>query len=641
MGKEFKSVAPNVTSIDLLPESLKKVREYAGAELGSMLGDMFNSADDALFELADKATTNAGQAVYFDSMREVRIKRSAIEKKFLRTLHEGFRNLYLPEDKVPTDMLDSNSESPSLSLVPDDDLEESVAIRGMVTRASTNHERALTMLVNRIAHLVSSKPINEVNNLLGPFKICHAFQGACDELEIDIRAKLVVFKLFERHVLAGIDKLYDAANKSLKDMGVLPSLKASDTVDKRRSQAPSPLPGGGPATPDMPPASGDAVRQEEVFGFLRELLDDSRDRVVAPAAASVPVVDNGPALSHSDLLHLLSTIQVQSKPSPNTADFSAQPLDVRQSLFNLVNQSPQPQAIGRVDDDAINLVSMLFEFILDDHQLPTPMKALLARLQIPMLKVAVLDKSFFSRGGHSARRLLNELATAAIGWNETQATDRDPLYKKIASVVERILNDFDADISIFDELLQEFTSFVATESRRAALIEQRTRDAEEGLGKSQQARAVVGYTLNEKAVGKTLPRVVVDILRDCWSNYMFLLHVKDGTNTPAWEEAVQTAEDLIWSVQVEPGGGERGQLLKMIPSLLQRLRVGFGTVSYSKTKMRTQLKELEAIHLHCLRSEAEHTPQEPGAASAGADASGAMTGVMESSGASGRGITRG
>ena len=139
--------------------------------------------------------------------------------------------------------------------------------------------------------------------------------------------------------------------------------------------------------------------------------------MVPATAASVPVVDDGPMLSNDDLLNLLSTIQVQSQPASNRADLPSQPLDVRQSLFNLVNQNPQPQGIGRIDDDAINLVSMLFEFILDDRQLPTPMKALLARLQIPMLKVVVLDKSFFSRGGHSARRLLNELATAAIGWN--------------------------------------------------------------------------------------------------------------------------------------------------------------------------------------------------------------------------------
>ncbi len=626
MGNEFKAAAPNVTPIDLFPQALKKVREQARGAFGSMLGEMFDNADDALFELADKATTNDGQAVYFDAMREVRIKRPDIEQKFLKTLHNGFRNLYLPNDKLPEELLHSAHENTSLSLVPDDDLEESVAVRGMVTKASTHHEHALSLLVKRIEHLVRAKPINRFNNPIGPIRVCQAFQDACEELEIDIRPKLVVFKLFERHVLTEAGTLYDMANKSLKDMGVLPLLKADDKVSNRNLQPSSPVPGANAEDDSAPLQGADSqqgpIQKEEIFNFLRELLDDSRDQVVPATAASVPVVDDGPMLSNADLLNLLSTIQVQSQPAPNRADLPSQPLDVRQSLFNLVNQNPQPQGIGRIDDDAINLVSMLFEFILDDRQLPTPMKALLARLQIPMLKVVVLDKSFFSRGGHSARRLLNELATAAIGWNEALPTDRDPLYKKIASVVDRILHDFDSDISIFDDLLEEFTSFVSTESRRAELIEQRTRAAEEGLGKSQQARAVVGYTLNEKAVGKRLPRVVVDILRDCWSNYMFLIHVKEGINSPAWEQALQTVEDLIWSVEITPGGSERGQLLKVIPSLLQRLRVGFGSVSYSKVKMRTQLKELEVIHLRNLRSSPEEPADTPIAGDENAEASG-------------------
>jgi hypothetical protein len=66
----------------------------------------------------------------------------------------------------------------------------------------------------------------------------------------------------------------------------------------------------------------------------------------------------------------------------------------------------------------INLIAMVFECILEDRNVPDSLKALIARLQIPMLKVAVLDKSFFSRTSHPARRLLNEIAEAAMGWGD-------------------------------------------------------------------------------------------------------------------------------------------------------------------------------------------------------------------------------
>jgi|GEM_PF-2443179 len=81
----------NVTSIDLLPEPLKKVRSQATRQLISLLAGMFDNTGDALFELADKAINNADQIMYFDPMREVRIKREVMEGIFTRALQDNFK----------------------------------------------------------------------------------------------------------------------------------------------------------------------------------------------------------------------------------------------------------------------------------------------------------------------------------------------------------------------------------------------------------------------------------------------------------------------------------------------------------------------------------------------------------------------
>ncbi|HAB85132.1 MAG TPA: DUF1631 domain-containing protein, partial [Pseudomonas sp.] len=102
------------------------------------------------------------------------------------------------------------------------------------------------------------------------------------------------------------------------------------------------------------------------------------------------------------------------------------------SLLSRVSaKTGKSRVVGEIDDDVINLVSMLFEFILDDRTLPDSLKALIGRLQIPLLKVAVIDKTFFSRGSHPARRLLNEIASAAMGWGDQDEAQRDSLYQKI------------------------------------------------------------------------------------------------------------------------------------------------------------------------------------------------------------------
>lgn len=582
----------------------------ATTQLESLFGNMFDNADDALFELAHKTSSETDQTMYFDSMREVRIQRRGMEAQFAKKFQEGFRKLYLPEDEAAEEVGGEEPGLSGLSLMQDDELEEAVAVRGMVSKATNQNAESLAALTQRAAHLIPSKTVTDTNNPLGPQRLCEAFSYACNLLALDIRAKLVVYKLFERYVLGNIDELYDEANQLLIEKGVLPQIGGVRKIRKSSS-------GAGPKSPDQEKASKSSDKQSgsekddaELFDFLRGLLSDSG---ITGKGSGLPV-EQGPVLPRDDLVHMLSTIQHQNQDISNMVSMQAQQLDLRQALHNQIQQftaANQARSIGRVDDDVINLVSMLFEFILDDHNLSSPMKALLARLQIPLLKVAILDKSFFSRGGHPARKLLNELATAALGWSETADLSRDKLYLKISEVVGKVLNEFDDNVSLFQDLLDDFTEFVEVEKRRASLIERRTRDAEEGMGRTQQARALVGEILNSKAQGKNLPAVAVELLREGWSNYLFLIHVKDGVESSKWQDALQTVDDLIWSVQPAKDKERSGELLKLIPGLLQRLRKGLADASFSKARMRILFKDLETIHLECLRAPSQQ--QKPSA----------------------------
>lgn len=617
MGIESKSPRPmNVTVIDLLPGPLKKARAYATKLLSNMLVSMFDNTDDALFELADKAENNADQTMYFDSMREVRIKREAMEARFSRAIQDNFRLFYrgASAPELESKVASVEHDEGGFSLVQNDALEESVAIRGMISKAGNLFAEPLSQLTQRMDFLLPSSTVNDENNPLGPAQLSDAFVLACQELELDIRAKLVVFKLYEKFVLGDLQDVYDWSNESLIASGVMPEIKPSSagkSSSRKRSNY-SPQAGGSEKAVEAERSAtstndGFDDDQSEVFSLLRGLLASSGSQQQKPQPGQLPVVDSGPVLSHSDLVGMLSQVQQQSRPVDNLASLQPERIDVRQALYNLAGHASNdtPQAVGRVDDDSINLVSMLFEFILGDHNLPVPMKAVLGRLQIPMLKVALLDKTFFSLGAHPARKLLNELAKAALSWNEPADISRDALFNKVSSVVDRVLNEFDNDVGIFAPLLDEFGQFVGGERRKADLIEQRTRDAEEGLGKTQRARAEVGKLINDKAAGKRLPAAAVSIFREGWSNYLFLLFVKEGTDSEIWANGVQVVDDLIWSVSPDDSFGHRSALLKMIPSLLKRLREGMNAISFSKNRMRELFSELEGIHMACLRSKPE------------------------------------
>ena len=264
-------------------------------------------------------------------------------------------------------------------------------------------------------------------------------------------------------------------------------------------------------------------------------------------------------------------------------------------------KSGKSRVVGGMDEDVINLIAMLFEFILDDRVLPDSLKALIGRLQIPMLKVAVLDKSFFSRGSHPARRLLNEIASAALGWGSRDDYQRDVLYVRIEQIVQRLLNDFVDDPAIFAELLVEFLAFTSDERRRSELLEQRTRDAEEGRAKAEQARQRVQEVLNERLLGRTLPEVVVRLLQEAWSKVLLLTWLKQGEASTEWQAGLQTMDDLIWSVETQDPVDARLKLLELVPGLLKSLRDGLTSAAFDPFATSEFFSQLEGLHVQVLQ----------------------------------------
>ncbi len=596
-----------------LPAPVHRLQDKGRQLLLSLLRKLFDNADDALFELADKAGSNQDQNIYFDSMREVRIRRRRIEADFGVAIDRAFAQLS-SQGGTPAPEYGGDFALDNLSLVQNEELEQLVATDGMIAKATERNAEAIQHLTLRIDSLVPVK-VYPKNNPLGPDVVCRAFVDTAQVLSIDIKAKLVLFKLFDKFVVSNFGKLYQALNKSLIEQNILPSLQSQT---RRRP------PGPQPASPPYPqqayqqtgyqaPLPGMAQAPvagvgNEVLDTLRGLLADQRGQQPMAAAA-------GPVLGSGDLVALLSGIQSRQLTVGGGHGLIPQ-LQIRQLLEQLLQRNDSRAGnIGQADDDVINLVNMLFEFILDDRNLAEPMKALIARLQIPIIKVGVADKSFFSKGGHPARRLLNELATAALGWQD-DGRRQDPLYRKIESVVQRLLGEFDSDVDIFAEVLADFVSFVEKEKRRASILEQRTIDAEDGKAKAEVARSQVTRALSERTDGLALPPVMDKLLRDAWSNVLFLICLKQGTDSDEWRQGLQIVDDLIWSIDAPPSPENRKKMLRLVPDLLKRLRHGLESVSYNPFEMTQLFKQLEILHIAQLRASEPALETEPEAEAA-------------------------
>jgi hypothetical protein len=577
-----------------LPVLLLQVRDKAAQQLRHGLQELFDNADDTLFEMADRAQNNVDQNTFFEAMRDLRLKRKSIERAFLEQLFEAFAGLaqYEPPLSLPAATVDDPAQTT-------DDLEKAVALEAMVAKVLKRDGLVLGQLTARLSALLG-KHLDEQSNPMGPGRLCGYFMQAGRSLGVEIKVKLIILKLFERYVLSDADHLYVEANQLLIVTGVLPELlptparRATDRAVNRHSytaQASTPA-GAGPSTID------DSVH--EVFGALQALLFHVRGSVAPTLEASAETQP----ISTRDLLRLLSHLQ-QYVPAHSALD----DFDLRNQLEQLLTRvsvkSGKSRVVDVVDEDVINLIAMLFECILDDRNLPDSLKALIGRLQIPMLKVAVLDKSFFSRGNHPARRLLNEIATAAMGWEACDDGQRDSLYLRIEQVVQRLLNDFVDDPAIFSELLADFLVFATDERRRSELLEQRTRDAEEGRAKAELARRCVEQALNDALLGKVLPQVVVEFVEQAWSQVLLLSWLKHGEASMEWQAALNIMEELIWSVQRHSQPDAAMRLLALVPGLLKGLRDGLSSAAFDPFATSEFFSQLEALHLDLFEQQAE------------------------------------
>ena len=576
-----------------LPVVLLQVRDKAAQQLKDALQALFDNADDTLFEMADRAHNNSEQNNFFEAMRDLRLKRKSIERAFLDKFYESF--LALGQYKITEPVLPTAVPFEKLELVHNDELEKTVAVDAMVSKVMSRDSVALGQLTARLNELVP-QPITDEANPMGPAMLCGFFLQAGRSLGVGIKVKLIILKLFEKYVLANTEDLYGEANQLLIATGILPEMKALPA--RRSSDRAAPR---ARSVEISEPALAEAADKldkgvQEVFSALQELLLQVRGNLTPrhePNAEVRPI-------SSKDLLRLLSHLQ-QYVPSQETGD----DFDLRNQLEQLLTRvsvkSGKSRSFGTGDEDVINLIAMLFEFILDDRNLPHSLRALIGRLQIPMLKVAVLDKSFFSRGSHPARRLLNEIATAALGWGGRDDYQRDSLYVRVEQIVQRLLNDFVDDPAIFSDLLADFLAFTSDERRRSELLEQRTRDAEEGRARAELARRRVQQELNQRLLGKTLPEAVVRLLQEAWSKVLLLTCLKHGDASPEWQAGLAAMDDLIWSVELHEEPEARQRLLELVPGLLKALRDGLTSAAFDPFATSEFFSQLESLHVQAFQ----------------------------------------
>jgi Protein of unknown function (DUF1631) len=611
-------------------ELLGAVRSLTLKHACDLVASLLDNVDDTLFDLAEKAESNATQTEYFDGMRETRKKRPRVERLFSERVARGFTDFAagrIPRSQAGQ-VVDPGGAGGELSLVDDRELEESLAISSMVSKADVRLAPALNALNQRLSVICGGLAIDDSNNPLGPNALALAFRDALREIDmVDIKVRLIILKMFERYVLNALDALYHDVNVKLVQAGVLPHLRhpvahrrpggPAATGSRARQSAASEMAAADLANGYAADSDGSADLHAELMQTLTTLLaarrqayrgDVGQDYGGGPAIAS---------LTPAELLGALTLLQGESRPlpvQPATADPRMAASMVQHLKAELLDQirrlSGETRArVSGADEDTIDLVGMLFEYILQDHTIPAPMQVLLSRLQIPYLKVAILDRRMFAHASHPARKLLDLLADTAKGWSEE--SDRDHrLYDKVKGVVEALLAEFDDDLGVFERHLAEFSAFVEHNRKRAELAESRATEAARGRERLQEARRRAAQEILSRIEGRALPALLRGVLTRPWANYLVLVLLRQGADSPEYRSAVEFVDDFVATTLVPRNEAERGRLRDALPSLEKHLRHGLATVAFQEPDVDRLLDELKGFWRQQLGEEAAPSPDQ-------------------------------
>lgn len=582
---------------------LKDCRELAMKRLSGSLREMLADVEEDLFQMAESSYDREMQKLYLEVRGKAKEKWPKIEAAFSRHFVEVFNHKMRGEMDTAVKSLSASTQE--LRLVEEDDLAESIAMQELATRLREQNEDELSLLGERVAMLLGRNELKDEENPISPQAVCDALKLACDEIEGSVKIKLVLLKQIEQHVSKALHAVYTDLNSEMVRWNVLPDLRSAYRKPVNSPSAARPT-----AKEELPAASpqGETAAGGDLLTVLNHLVLAQAAGLSQGAAASAlpPLASGSPAGGatlqsasiKSAFIDTLTEIQrldrlMSDKGCVDGLPDLGQALDTM-NILHRVKENSLAQGVGQFDAIVIDIVAMLFDFIFDDAKIPDAIKALVGRLQIPVLKVAMLDKSFFSSRAHPARRLLDGISEASVVWGETVDMD-DPLYQEIAFIAERIQSEFERDVQIFTDALNLLNAVIAERDAMAEGIAKRSAELMRRRETEEIAWVVAGEAVSRR-LSSRVPQGVQRFLLDHWQQVLKELYLRHGEAHHAYLSALAMMDDLVWSVAPKANSDERKQLVSTLPGLLRAMQAGLDVINLPQEQRSHFFDDLVALH---------------------------------------------
>jgi hypothetical protein len=279
------------------------------------------------------------------------------------------------------------------------------------------------------------------------------------------------------------------------------------------------------------------------------------------------------------------------------------------SLLRQIWQQAPRGSLTQANENTIELLARLFDFMFREPHIPGDIKKLIGRLQLPLLKTALDDQDFFFLEDHPARRLVELAAQSGLAWDQARGRD-DPLYRMIEDVVGRVQREHRPQPALFDNAASELAAWLAQEEQAGAAALSQAIDAALRQERIAHARQLaMGDVALRLETGEVAGFIEI-FLETHWSRVLGLGHRLREARPEVLYNALEAMDDLIWSVKPKSGPDERKELLARLPSLLAMLEAWLNVVKWDGPERAAFFSELAERHASLARASVELSPRQ-------------------------------
>ena len=520
--------------------------------LPDTMAKIFDDTDDLLFNTAEKTADSNERNELFDMMRLLRIERNNIINNYISLLSH----------RISVKKQDNNDSfnADELSLVSQDEMEEMVAISSITGRSDNLHAEAISHLQARIEHLTLKTKTDFNKDALIPKHFCEDFVKASKHVNQSTNSKLIFLKVFSKHIDEALNKTYQAINQLFIENDILPQIKISAPV---QASTPRPLPVNNDQYYSMAPVESPQPENNTSTGgqdFHQAIQSYMQSSL--PSGAVTTINDQN-FYDRSQVVNSLTNLQQKFSSSNQAINFDL----IKRALLNNINSGSGgliTKQVNQIDEKTIDIIELLFSEILNDDKLTNAVRTLVLRLQIPTVKVAMLDQEFFKNANHPCRTFLNTLSNIGIGITD----DEDELLSGIEIIIDTLINEYEQDSVSFQRALDSLNGLFYKDQNTCQKKETHT----QRTILREHARKIVLQELQTYINGNTISKKNEALVLKLWPTQMYQQYINFGKDSEQWDDSVNTLQRIVNSLQVPDTQKKLQHLIANHDELLEEIQ---------------------------------------------------------------------